>query len=483
MFGKILSNKEINQISEASYRILEKTGFHLPYQEALETLDEKGAEVDFKKEIVRVPKPLMKQAIENTPNKIKIYDRSGNNCRELGGEEVFFRPGSAPTKMLDYDGKTRKATAEDVKNVSLIADALEHYKFISTPLPMDVPESAQGWYAPYLMVKNCTNPLNRGSMGEEKGFEYMQKIFEAARGGREELIEKPLDLYIACPTSPLSWSKSNAKFITKCAENQMPISIISAPQLGTTAPATLAGLLTQHNAEVLSGVLVTQLVRKGTPVTYGGSTIVMDMRHGTSSLGSMEAMLLTAGCSCLAQHYELPHIDYVGPSDSLTTDAQSALEAAMGIFIGSLSKVDIITGPGLLEEENCTSLEKLVIDHEICRMSLRGLKGITVDEERIAEDVIREIGPNGLFLKHKHTLDWHKKDIELPDEIVNRENRSQWEKKGSKTMQDKANEKVKRIIKDHKPEEIPSDIKKDIDNAAEEIMKEQGIGSLPLGPK
>jgi trimethylamine--corrinoid protein Co-methyltransferase len=142
----------------------------------------------------------------------------------------------------------------------------------------------------------------------------------------------------------------------------------------------------------------------------------------------------------------------------------------------------MISGPGMLDFENCQSFEKLVMDDTICGMALRLIKGIDVDDETLAVDLIRKVGAGGHYLAQKHTMEWLKKEIFNPSELVDRQDLSAWKKLGSKDTFQRAKETAQRILRDHKVEPMPKDVEKNLDEVARNIMRKHGIDKLPLGP-
>jgi trimethylamine---corrinoid protein Co-methyltransferase len=267
-----------------------------------------------------------------------------------------------------------------------------------------------------------------------------------------------------------------------CAKYGIPAEILPMPQLGATGPVTLAGSLAQLNAEFLSGLVISQLAKPGAPVIYGGSPTTFDMRHCTARLGAIETVMLGCAYAQMGKFYGLPTHMYLGLSDTKVVDAQAGFESATGIILGALAGINVISGPGMLDLENCLSYEKLVIDDTICGMAERLVRGIDVNDETLALEAIRRVGAGGHFLADKHTIEWFKKELFIPSELVDRQDLKLWKEQGSKDIFKRAKEVAQRIIKDHKPEPLPPDIEKKLNSVTRKIMKAQGVDKLPLGP-
>jgi trimethylamine--corrinoid protein Co-methyltransferase len=250
--------------------------------------------------------------------------------------------------------------------------------------------------------------------------------------------------------------------------------------MGATSPITLAGTLVQSNAEFLSGMVISQLTNPRAPVIYGGSPTTFDMKRLSSCLGSIENMMVACAAAQVAKYYELPSHAYLGLSDSKMLDAQSGIETSSGILLGALAGVNVVSGPGMLVFENCQSLEKLVIDNEICGMALRLVEGIAADGETYASEVISKVGPGGDYLAEKHTRDWLKKEHFMPSDIIDRLTLEAERKQGLKDITSKARQTVDQVLREHVPEPLAADVETDLTNTLKEIMKRYSIASVPI---
>jgi trimethylamine--corrinoid protein Co-methyltransferase len=195
------------------------------------------------------------------------------------------------------------------------------------------------------------------------------------------------------------------------------------------------------------------------------------MRHGTARLGAIETMMLGCSYSQVGKYYRLPTHMYLGLSDSKIVDTQCGLESGIAIMLGALAGINVISGPGMLNFENCQSLEKLVIDNTACGMALRLIDGVRVDEETLAVDLMRKVGPGGVYLSEKHTLEWFRKEQFMPSALIDRKEWRVWKNDGAKSTRQRAKEQVAKILKEHTPEPLPDDIRRDLDATAESILK------------
>jgi trimethylamine--corrinoid protein Co-methyltransferase len=358
-------------------------------------------------------------------------------------------------------------------------DALEHIQAQSTALvPSEVPEAIGDLYRLYLVLKNSPKPIITGAFTKQ-GLIEMKKLLEVVAGGEDALKSKPIAIFDCCPSSPLMWSDTTCQNLIDCAKSGLPAEIIPAPQIGATSPATLAGTLVQSNAEFLSGLVISQTAKPGAPVIYGGSPTTFDMRYLSSRLGSIENIMTACAAAQIAKRYNLPSHAYLGLSDSKMIDAQCGIESGIGTVLGALAGVNIISGPGMLIFENCQSLEKLVIDNDICGMALRLVEGITTDPDRLALDVISKVGPGGHFLAEKHTLKWFEKEQFMPSDVIDRSTLEASRKQTPKEMITRARETVDRILREHIPEPLASETEKKLSETLKEIMSRYKIESVP----
>ncbi len=461
--------------------ILEKVGVNVRNDEALHLLENVGCEVDSERKIAHMPNGLVKECLKKTKSTVKLYSRNGRDHRVIGMNCLTFNPGSCAVYFSDHrTGETRQALSNDLVDLVRLVDALEYIQAQSTSVvPSEVPKEISDLYRLYLVLKNSTKGIITGAFTKQ-GLIDMKHLLEVVAGGEDELAKKPMAIFDVCPSSPLVWSDTACQNLIDCAESNIPAEIIPAPQMGATSPVTLAGTLVQSNAEFLSGVVISQLVRPGTPIIYGGSPTTFDMKYLSSRLGSIENIMVACAAAQMGKYYEVPTHAYLGLSDSKTLDAQSGIEASSGILLGALAGVNVISGPGMLIFENCQSLEKLVIDNEICGMALRLVEGIAANKDTYALETIEKVGPGGHYLGEKHTIKYFQKEYFTPSDLVDRMTLEAERKRGSRDILSKARETVDRILKEHVPEPLPIDVENELESTLKEIMKRYRIESLPI---
>jgi trimethylamine--corrinoid protein Co-methyltransferase len=257
------------------------------------------------------------------------------------------------------------------------------------------------------------------------------------------------------------------------AKYGQPVLVAPEAQAGATAPVTLAGVLAQQNAEVLSGIVIAELVNPGAPVFYGTVSTIMDMKTGNLAYGAVEAGLINVAAAQLAQYYGLPSRGTGGSTESKIPDAQAGLEKALTLMMAALAGINFIySAAGSLESTLTASYEQAVIDNEICGMVSRALRGIRINDETLATDIIDAVGPGGQFLTQKHTLEHLKKEHYITT-LVNREKRDKWEAAGSKDLWETARQEAKKILKEHQPEPLDRDVEEELKRIIKEVEKRE----------
>jgi len=400
---------------------------------------------------------------------------------DLQGCNSHFDPGSAAINILDPDtGEIRKPHTRDLVHLAILSDTLDSFAAQSTALvPADVPGQIADRYRLFIALQHCRKPVVTGTFAVE-GFSVMQEMLVTVRGDEKTLKEKPLAIFDCCPSPPLRWNNLTCQSLIDCARAGIPAELVSMPLSGATAPITMAGSLVQHTAESLSGVVIHQLASPGSPIIYGGSPAFFDMRHGTTPMGAIETMMIDASYAQIGRHLGMPTHAYMGLSDAKLLDYQGGLETGMGALLAILAGINVISGAGMLDFESCQSLEKLVIDNEICGMALRLAKGIEGRGERLAADLFGAIDVGDHFLTSPETLQWMRVEPYLPSKVIDRGNRDEWANAGGVTIDARARERVKQILSAHRPEPLPDDVIRELRRIMEADAADYGLRQLPV---
>jgi len=297
--------------------------------------------------------------------------------------------------------------------------------------------------------------------------EDIYRIAVAVAGSEEKLREKPFHLLYAEPISPLLINEESLQKIIFCAEKGIPAAYIPSPNPGGGGPITLSGAIAVGNVESLVGLIISQLVRPGTPYLYGMNTASFDMKTTIVSYGSPEWSLGMTGWTEMARYYNLPVWGYAGASDSKVVDAQAGIEATFSIMNAFLSRCTLNHDVAYIEYGTTSSMEMLVIADEIISMTRRFMEGIPVDRESLALDAIANVRPGGGFVAEEHTLKHFRESQWMPT-IIDRKRYDLWEKAGKADMYERANTRAKQLLAQHQTPPLPKDVESVIADVIEE---------------
>jgi trimethylamine--corrinoid protein Co-methyltransferase len=458
---KTLSNDQIEQIIDSAMEILQTTGTRVFLDEAVELLYSAGCVIK-DGNLAYLPSALIENSLRSAPSRVTIAGRNRKNLVMLDKNRIHYGTGSDCPFILDtYTGERRRYTFEDVYNAAKIVEALPHIDFhMSVGLTSDVPIGTYDRHQFLAMIKGTTKPFVI-TANDKEGLADQFQMACTVIGGVDEWKRLPMFIVYIEPSSPLNNSKEALEKVLYSADHNIPMIYVPCPICGATAPATMAGTLVQGLAEYFTGLVIAQLKKKGSAVIMGGVMSILDMSTAVLSYGAPELSLLSAGMTNVAQYLNLPNFSTAGCTDSKIPDQQATLEAAISIAFTGLSGANLIHDVGYLESGMNGSYDLLVMSNEIIGMVKRILRGLTVDSNHLALDVIDHVGPGGHFLSEEHTLQNFRKEFWMP-EIIDRTNWDTWKANGSRSLRQRAHEKVIKIIENFAPESIPEEIEEEL---------------------
>jgi trimethylamine--corrinoid protein Co-methyltransferase len=302
-----LTDDELDDIHLATLEVLEKTGLSIESTEALDVFEGAGAQVDREQNIVKIPPYLVEDAIRSAPPKIILAGRDPARDKVLEAGRVHFTNFSEGIEVVDpFSGQRRPPVKADLANAAKLVDYLDHIDVCEKAVGSgDVPPAVMALHNAEAMLGNTTKHC---CVGPGSGFllKKLVKMAGAIVGGIKKLRERPILSFTTCPVSPLKLINECCEIIIEAARSGSVINILSMALAGGTSPVTLAGTLVTHNAEVLGGLTLNQLVCKGAPVIYGSSTTAMDLKIGSASVGTPECAVISGAVARLARYYALP---------------------------------------------------------------------------------------------------------------------------------------------------------------------------------
>lgn len=456
----VMTEDQVERIHYATLDILQRVGVKVFEPEALDLLYGAGALVDGN--LVKIPPAIVQQAIDSAPKVVSLASRDGKRSITMEKGSIYYGTGSEVPFTIDLDsGERRKPLKEDVRNTGSLVDALENVDFVmSLGLVTDVPVDASDVHQFEAMLLNSTKPILFTAYNRS-GLNAILEMAALAAGGQKKLRDKPSLALYAEPTSPLLHSREALEKLLTCAEEGIPLIYATTPMLGATAPVTVSGAAVVANAEILSGLVIHQLKAKGAPYVYGGGIPPMHMGTSICSYGGPERDL---GCITLvkmSQYYRLPSFTTAGCTDAQVFDQQAGMEAGFNLVVAGLAGGNLIHNLGYMGVGMTSCFEHLLLCNEAVGAVKHLLRGVDVSEEALALDLIEKVGPGGHYLAEGHTMKHFREELYFP-QTLNRKNYDAWKLDGSKTFGQAANERVKAILKEHKPAGLPPEVEKQI---------------------
>jgi trimethylamine--corrinoid protein Co-methyltransferase len=467
----ILSEDQLDRIYQASLDILMQPGIYSESDLFLDIFERGGAKVNRETRTIQIPPDLVHWAIETAPKSFILYGRNDPNMDlkiELG--RVYYGMGGTSEPMFwDFEARRpRQPTKQDMINNTRIGHALENIDFVQTLcMSGDMPTSHTFFHDFDAILRNTTKPTVVNIL-ERPITQHLLAMVAAATGGETALREKPCALGIVTPITPLKIAIMNEGLID-AVHAGIPILYSPGPLMGATGPATIAGTVVLTNAEVLFGVVLTQLIQPGAKVILKPDTDVFDMRTTQVTYGSPEQDLGKIAMVQLAKRYGLPIYGLGGGVEAKLPDAEASAEATQTLMTVSLAGMTMCQALGTLCFGLYGSPEMAVICDEIVRHIKRILQGFEVNEDTLAVEIIRQVGQGGSFLGHPHTVRYFRKELFFPV-LFKRHTIDDWLSAGQKSIEQVAHEKVLQILEHARPVELPPAVDAELERALQEAI-------------
>ena len=473
---KVLTNAQIERLHQAALTILEQTGLSIKLPEAVALLKNAGAKVEGE-DRVYLPREMVETAIKKIPKKVNLYTRNGEPAMSLTGTNCYYGPG--PTIQFTYDpftGERRPTDTEDIECMARLCDHLPNVDYVMTMGLSGGADPSKKGLNPIItdridfaaMVKNTCKPLIFSAWSQE-GLKDIWEMAVKIKGGEKELEEKPFTILYTQPISPLVIDTEPLRQLLFCAEKHIPFVFSSAPMMGATSPNTIAACMAQSIAEFLGGLVIAQIKRPSAPSIMGVGYGPMDFKIGTSPYNGPEYYMCKVLNKEMATFYGLPDWNYGGLTDAKILDAQAASEAALSLFNATLVGSNLIHDLGYMEMGMTSCLELIVLSDEIIDSFSTYFKGVSIDDDTLALDLINKVGPGGNFLGKKHTVQ-NLRNIWQP-KLFDRSNYDQFQSKGKVKLETKLTEKVKWILENHTPEPLDKNAAHTIDEIITRAQK------------
>ncbi|MBN36137.1 MAG: methyltransferase [Rhodospirillaceae bacterium] len=473
---EVLSQDQLEHIHTASLTILEELGMEVMGEDARRIYREAGADVDDSTMRVRFDRDMIMEQMAKVPAEFTLHSRVSVRDVTLGGNRIVTTAVSSPPNVADLDNGRRSGNFEDFQNLVRVAASLNCIHFLGgypvEPIDLPVPTRHLDCYMTF--ITQTDRVWRTYALGAERSRDgiIMNKI---ARGiSDEEMIDKPGIITLINTNSPLRLDEPMSQGLIEMATHGQAVSITPFTLLGAMAPTTLAGALAQQNAEALAAISLIQLVRPGNPSVYGGFTSNVDMKSGAPAFGTPEYVKATLAGGQLARKYRIPfRTSNVNASNAV--DAQAAYETGMSLWAAFMGHGNFIHhGAGWLEGGLVASFEKMIVDAEMIQGMFETMQPITVNDEEIGIEAMRDVGPGGHFFGTQHTLDRYENAFYAPM-LSDWRNFETWEEAGSPDAATRANKIWKQILADFEEPPLDPAIREELEAFVAQRKAEGGV--------
>ncbi len=444
-----LTDEQLDKLQEATLDILENVGVKFPSEKALNVFIEHGATVDKNTQIVKIKRDLVFKAMKTMPRFFVMGARIPEYDLNLEEGTTYFTTDGCGVEVVDLDAtQPRPSTKADVGMMARVADYLPSI----------------GFYWPMVSAQDCgvTSPLHELEVGWNNTVKHFQsetimggreatyavEMATVIAGSRENLRKRPPLSSLICTVSPLMQDHPGIEAAMVFAGAGIPVGFLAMPTLGTTAPSTQAGALAMGDAEIISATVLLQLMFPGCPIYHSMMQAWADMRTGGYVSYPRDARG-RYGVVEMAHHWGMPSLGACYGTDSVRPGTwQSAAEPALDPFLAGLAAPEIVTGMGLSRTYTRLFPEQIILDDDLYQRARAYLQRMDVDDESLAMEAIRNVGPGGHFLGQRHTRD-HMKTSLVRGVTHQLDSNSKY-----RDPIEVARERVRWILKNHEPEPL-----------------------------
>jgi trimethylamine--corrinoid protein Co-methyltransferase len=430
-----LDGEGCEAVHRATLELLAGTGVEVQHEEALALLAGAGARVEGSR--VRMPAALVDDALMAAPRSFTLTSRGAGPALDLFSGPVYYGTGSDCIVVLGPGAKDRRTgVLADVEEMAALQEKLANIDFV---LSMVHPHELPAHQAPLAqfaaMLRGTAKPLIM--VPEDARHLEVFNEMAAACGAADSWA-----IY-AMPTPPLTHGKESTDRLVGCARLGVPMIYASAFLPGATAPASVAGCVVLANAEMLSGLVISDLANAGAPFVYGAAQGWMEPRSGHIVYCGPEEMAAQQGSADMARHYGLPSFGGGGCSDSLMLDEQWGFETGMTLLTAAQSGITLLHDIGYVASGTASSYETMVVGDELVGWVKAYLGGVTIDEESLAVAEIAAAGPGGTHLSRKYSRQ-HLRDFFRP-RLISQDSFESWETAGAPSLLDRAAERTREL--------------------------------------
>ncbi|MBU4199257.1 MAG: trimethylamine methyltransferase family protein [Verrucomicrobia bacterium] len=472
MISNLLTNEQIRRIHAASLTILERIGVGVPHPEMLSRFTDAGAQVDPKIQRVKIPPALVARALEQAGRQFTLYGCDLSRRAMFGQGRRNYNSIAGEASWLDrVGGQRRFASLGDVISAARIGDALPSLTIVGAMAdPHEIPVEYRCVEVMATLLKHTTKPIMFW-FHDRASARFLLEMMTAIRGDEQRAQEFPLCYPFFEPISPLRFPFHGIDLLFETARFNLPVPIGPMAQMGLSAPATIAGTLAQENAEILAGICITQLIRPGMPVCYGGICHAFDMATTQMIFSGPEQAIFGVAMTQMGKSYGLPVYINVGLTDAKRPDAQAGMEAGITLMLGAAAGADIFGHMGICGVDQATSLDMLVMQDEIIAYVESVMRSVDVSDETLGIDTLAEVSAAGSFIDQDHTAQHFRRELWFP-RLLDRSYYQDWMDHGASGMEDRCRKRKEQLLDTHNPEPMAPEMERELDRIVAAAKKE-----------
>jgi trimethylamine--corrinoid protein Co-methyltransferase len=474
---EVLSADQLEAIHHASQRVLSEIGMKVLGEDARNRLAAAGAEVDHEDRMVRCDPGMVDELMALAPSSFVVKARNPSKSVHIGGNHVNFGPVGGPSFVTDLDRGRRAGTFDEMCDFLRVLQSLDiiHLGGAGSFEPLDLPADSRHLDRSYAAATLHDKVWGANLLGGYRARDGLEMMCIVHGIGYEELPDHVVTMGNINTNSPRQLDGNMSAGLTELALAGQPVVVTPFTLLGAMAPTTIAGALTQQNAEALLGMVLCQVIRPGTPVVYGGFTSNVDMKSGAPAFGTPEYVKATQAGAQLARRYNVPFRSS-STNASNVVDAQAAYESEMSIWAAVMGHTNMVFhAGGWLEGGLTASFEKLIIDAEMLQMMAEYMVPLDVDDDTLAIDAIAEVEPGGHFFGASHTLERFESAFYEPI-VSDWRNFETWEEDGALTATQRANGVWKQLLAEYEQPPLDEGIREALEEFVTRRKKEIADG-------
>ena len=451
----------LQKIHDAALELVAERGIRFHSETAREIWH--GAGADVLDDVVKIPPDIIMSALEKAPASFTLHARDGEHSVELGGGQTYYSQDGCAALAIDFETGERRGTLKsDIEAMALISDYLDTVDIVSpTVSAQDIPSEALAVHELQACFLNSGKHVLTESVTTAEEAEAQIELAAAVAGGRDVLKECPILSNFVCTISPLTQDAGGIEAALRFVKAGVPVGMYPMATTGVTSPVTMAGTMAVLNAEVISALALLQIAEPGAKVLYAGGPATLDLKTGSYVASSPEALRLRMMVAEMAGFYGLPSIVGAGATSAKIPGPQAGWEDALSFLLPSMAGASVLFGLGLLDGSNLLRYEEIILEAEAAKMVRRILQSRDFGDEAFALDLIKELGPGGVYLDQQHTVDHMREALSLTT-LSDRDSFEDWYQKGEPSRVEVARERVREILATHEPAPLSENVLQDM---------------------